>query len=90
MASHISNGLQKVVNMNGAATDNEKLKDLSKDTTNYDESKHKMTTDWGNKVSNTDHWLAVSTDDKYGPSLLEDGHGREKVISISSTFGRQH
>ncbi len=65
--------------MNGAATDNPKLADLAKDTTNYDDSKHKMTTDWGNKISNTDDWLAVTTDDTYGPGLLEDGHGREKV-----------
>jgi len=79
MASTSSNGLQKVVNMNGAATDNPKLADLAKDTTNYDDSKHKMTTDWGNKISNTDDWLAVTTDDTYGPGLLEDGHGREKV-----------
>ena len=79
MASPNGNGLQKVVDMDGAATDNPKLADLAKDTTNYDESKHKMTTDWGSKISNTDHWLAVSTEDRYGPGLLEDGHGREKV-----------
>ena len=79
MAPSLSSGLQKVINTDGAATPNPKLADLSRDTTNYDQSKDKMTTDWGNKVSNTDHWLAVSTDDSYGPSLLEDGHGREKV-----------
>lgn len=65
--------------MDGSATENAKLSDLAKDTTNYDESRHKMTTDWGNKVSNTDHWLAATTEDRQGPGLLEDGHGREKV-----------
>ena len=79
MTSTLANGLQKVINMDGAAEQNPKLADLAKDTVNYDESKHKMTTDWGNKVSNTDHWLSASTDDRYGPALLEDGHGREKV-----------
>lgn len=79
MASSIANGMQKIVNMDGAATQNPKLADLAKDTTNYDASQHKMTTDWGNKVSNTDHWLTASSEDLIGPSLLEDNHAREKV-----------
>lgn len=55
MASTVANGMQKVVQMDGAASQNPKLADLAKDTTHYDSSKHKMTTDFGTKVSNTDH-----------------------------------
>ena len=81
MASTVASGLQKVVNMNGAATDNPKLADMSKDMVNSEDTNARITTDWGQKVSNTDHWLSVSTEDKYGATLLEDGHGREKVSS---------
>ena len=79
MASTVANGLSKAINMNGGATDNPKLADMAKDTVDSADTNARLTTDWGNKVSNTDHWLAVSNDDRYGPSLLEDGHGREKV-----------
>ena len=66
--------------MDGAASNNPKLAQLSQDTVNYDASQNaRLTTDFGTKVNNTDHWLSVSTEDHYGPSLLEDGHGREKV-----------
>ena len=80
MASTLASGLQQVVNMDGAATDNPKLAQLSQHTVNYDASQNaRLTTDFGAKVSNTDHWLSVSTEDRYGPALLEDDHGREKV-----------
>lgn len=80
MASTLASGLQQIVNMDGAASDNPKLAQLSQHTVNYDASQNaRITTDFGTKVSNTDHWLSVSTDDHYGPTLLEDGHGREKV-----------
>lgn len=79
MAPSLQDSLSKVVNMNGGASQNAKVADLAKDTTDYDGSEYKMTTDWGNKVNNTDHWLSVSTEERQGPSLLEDGHGREKV-----------
>lgn len=77
MASTISNGLQKV--MNGAASQNPKLADISTDIKESHDSNARLTTDWGSKVSDTDHWLTVSTEDQYGPALLEDGHAREKV-----------
>lgn len=77
MASTISNGLQKV--MDSTASQNSKLADLSKETKDSHDSNAKLTTDWGSKVSDTDHWLTVSTEDQYGPALLEDGHAREKV-----------
>lgn len=79
MASTISSGLQKVANMTGAQT-NAKLADLARDTHDYSEDKTaRITTDFGTKISNTDDWLTVSTDDHAGPALLEDFHGREKV-----------
>ena len=82
MASTVANGLQKAVNMTGAATENPKLADMARDTIDSGDTNARITTDWGNKVSNTDHWLAVSNEDRYGPSLLEDGHGREKVSIV--------
>ena len=77
MASTFSNGLLNVVD--GAASQNPKLADISKDTKDSYNSSARLATDWGSLVSNTDHWLSVSTEDQYGPSLLEDGHAREKV-----------
>jgi len=41
--------------------------------------KARITSDWGTKQTNTDDWLSVSTEDKLGPSLLEDGFAREKI-----------
>ena len=43
----------------------------------------RITTDYGVKQSNTDDWLKVVREDKTGPMLLEDPHGREKVESHS-------
>lgn len=39
----------------------------------------RITSDFGTKQSNTDDWLRVNSEDKIGPSLLEDGFGREKI-----------
>ncbi|CAM1505032.1 Fc.00g106690.m01.CDS01 [Cosmosporella sp. VM-42] len=39
----------------------------------------RITTDYGVKQSNTDDWLKVHREDKTGPMLLEDPHGREKI-----------
>ena len=77
MASTLSNGLHKV--MDGAASQNPKLADVSKETKDSHNSNARLAMDWGSFVSNTDHWLSVSTEDQYGPSLLEDGHAREKA-----------
>ncbi|KAM0800276.1 catalase-like domain-containing protein [Usnea florida] len=38
--------------------------------------------DWGSLASHADHWLSVSTEDRYGLLLLEDGHAREKIHRI--------
>lgn len=79
MASTVSSGLQKVTNTDGPATNNPKLADIAKDTYNTEDTNTRITTDFGRKVGDTDHWLSVSTEDRYGPALLEDTHGREKV-----------
>lgn len=50
-----------------------------------DNNAARIITDWGNKVSNTDHWLAISNDDRYRPSLLEHGHRRELVNHLCLT-----
>ncbi|KAG5938253.1 catalase A [Claviceps monticola] len=39
----------------------------------------RITSDFGTKQSNTDHWLTVTSNDKTGPMLLEDSFGREKI-----------
>ena len=68
------------MNKDGDAMDNLKLAQIAQHITNYDATRNaRITTDWGQKVSNTDNWLSASTEDHCGPSLLEDGHAREKV-----------
>lgn len=42
-------------------------------------SNQPMTTDYGIKVSDPDHWLRVVDEKRTGPSLLEDPIAREKV-----------
>lgn len=79
MASTISTGLKKVTNMNGPGSSNAKLDNLARDTYDSTDKNARICTDWGQKVSNTDHWLSVSNEDRIGPALMEDGHGREKV-----------
>ena len=49
------------------------------DTIDSHDTNARITTDWGEKIGNTDHWLAISNEDRYGSTLLEDGHGREKI-----------
>lgn len=47
----------------------------------------RITSDYGVKQNNTDHWLRVNSEDQTGASLLEDAFGREKVCySIYRSF----
>jgi len=62
----------------GPVSNDEKLMDLARDTTNIHISTP-FTTDHGTKVSNTDNWLRVVDHSQTGPSLLEDQIAREKV-----------
>lgn len=57
----------------------DKIADLSKDTKEATDNTH-ITSDYGVKEpSNPDHWLSVSSEDRQGPSLIEDPFSREKV-----------
>ncbi|KAF1998615.1 catalase [Amniculicola lignicola CBS 123094] len=56
-----------------------KVADLSAATKDVGDKSHRITTDFGVKQTNTDHWLTVSSEDHTGPTLLEDSHGREKI-----------
>lgn len=59
--------------------EDKKSVDLIKDIHNYNDSSNRITTDFGVKQTNTDDWLRVATEDKTGPSLLEDHAAREKI-----------
>ncbi|KAJ5309101.1 hypothetical protein PENANT_c020G10551 [Penicillium antarcticum] len=56
-----------------------KFADLKKDTVELN-GKQNMTTDYGIKISDPDHWLRVADEQKTGPSLLEDQIAREKIM----------
>lgn len=59
----------------------DKIADLQKDTVEPTQDT-RLTSDYGVKQNNTDHWLSVATEDRQGPALLEDPFGREKVSSF--------
>ncbi len=61
----------------------DKIGDLERNTRDGDKNSH-MTSDFGVRQSNTDDWLRVVSDDKTGPSLLEDVFGREKVRNATT------
>ena len=80
MSSVISQGLHKAQDTLAAATEtNGKVHDLHRDMRNGEDPHARITTDFGVRITNTDDWLSVSTEDHLGPSLLEDTHGREKI-----------
>lgn len=57
----------------------DKIADLSKDTKEPTDKTH-LTSDYGVKLpSDPEHWLSVSSEDRQGPSLIEDPFSREKV-----------
>lgn len=55
-----------------------KQDDLARDTIQLS-GVQPMTTDYGIKISDPDHWLRVVDAQHNGPSLLEDPIAREKV-----------
>lgn len=80
MASSIlGNVSEKVKNM--AGEQNKKIAQLSANTKDVNDDSHRITSDYGVKQNDTDHWLAAVSEDKQGPQLLEDPFGREKVRS---------
>ena len=63
-------------------TANAKIKDLQSDIVDVTKSSVKMTSDYGAKIPDTDHWLKVvdpNGPNGQGPALLEDQFSREKV-----------
>lgn len=64
-----------------ASAEHGKFRDMEKDTIELNGKQH-MTTDYGIKISDPDHWLRVGNNKNTGPSLLEDQIAREKVRSI--------
>jgi hypothetical protein len=63
---------------------NDKIKQMSYDMKEPSPKSH-FTTNTGMGVDNTDVRLKVAND-KQGPSVLQDHHGREKVIKYTSDF----
>ena len=59
-----------------------KLAQLSADTKDVNDPSYRITSDYGVKQHDTDHWLAAVSEDKQGPQLLEDPFGREKVRQL--------
>lgn len=80
MASQILGSIsEKAKNMAGGQ--NKKVAQLSAETKDVHDGSYRITSDYGVKQNDTDHWLAVTSEDKQGPQLLEDPFGREKVRS---------
>ncbi|KAL5333297.1 catalase A [Aspergillus crustosus] len=79
MATTVAAGLQKAQQaVQDTATKNKKLVDLESDTVNA-HTNHPQATDHGVLISDPDHWLRVSNEQRAGPSLLEDQIAREKI-----------
>jgi len=56
-----------------------KVAQLAADTKDVHDKSWRITSDYGVKQTNTDHWLTVASEDHTGPMLLEDPFGREKI-----------
>ncbi|KAL4939676.1 hypothetical protein BDV06DRAFT_198365 [Aspergillus oleicola] len=79
MATTVAAGLQKAQQtVQDTATKNKKLVDLEPDTVTQHSSQH-QTTDHGVGITDPDHWLRVSNEQRSGPMLLEDQIAREKI-----------
>ncbi|KAK5009453.1 catalase 1 [Cryomyces antarcticus] len=101
MTQAISSGLEKAQKaLNGGSSGSgKKIDQLASVTKDVHDDSHRITSDFGTKQTNTDDWLRVVTEDKIGPSLLEDAFGRSitnafqnvwsmlEVLELSSAFG---
>lgn len=77
MASLIAESVKSAKNAVMGST-GDKIADLSKDTKEPTDKTH-LTSDYGVKLPNPEHWLSFSSEDRQGPSLIEDPFSREKV-----------
>lgn len=83
MTSKVAEGLQRVKELvENMQPGEQKVVDLARDTTDVNGCLP-FTTDHGVKVSDTDFWLRLASENQTGPSLLEDQIAREKVSSTS-------
>lgn len=88
MQQVVSDGLSKAqqtvnkgldyANSGVAGTQSAKIKDLERDMRDT-HSSQPITTDFGQRVANTENWLKVASDKTTGPHLLEDHIAREKI-----------
>ncbi|KAF3769698.1 hypothetical protein M406DRAFT_105038 [Cryphonectria parasitica EP155] len=78
MASLIPDSLQQAAQKVIMGSNGDKIADLGKNTIEPGKDTH-LTSDWGVKQPNADHWLSISNDQHTGPSLLEDPFSREKI-----------
>lgn len=82
MASQIlGNMAEKAKTLTGEKST--KVAQLAADTKDVHDKNWRITSDFGVKQTNTDDWLKVASEDRTGPSLLEDHFAREKVHSKS-------
>lgn len=65
--------------VNEIATTNQKTLDMYPNTVNVHQDTKTMTTDFGTKINDADHWLKITGAKGPGPSLLEDQIARERV-----------
>lgn len=76
--------------INDVTTTNEKTIEMWPNTVDIKKKEHRMTTDAGVGIQDTDHWLkVVGEDGKNGPSLLEDQIAREKITRCEKTCSTQ-
>ncbi|KAF2196674.1 catalase-domain-containing protein [Delitschia confertaspora ATCC 74209] len=82
MASQIlAAGLQKVaVDATHSPEKSKKIAQLCPHIKDSMDKKARITSDYGVKETETDHWLKVVNEDKTGPALLEDPFAREKIM----------
>lgn len=86
MTSKVAEGLQRVKELvENMQPGEQKVADLARDTTDVNGCLP-FTTDHGVKVSNTDFWLRLASENQTGPSLLEDQIAREKVSPTSLVY----
>ncbi|EAA26998.1 catalase-1 [Neurospora crassa OR74A] len=79
MSNIISQAGQKAKEALTSAPSSKKVDDLKNEFKETDKSA-RLTTDYGVKQTTADDWLRIVSDDKIGPSLLEDPFARERIM----------
>jgi len=79
MASEILHSATEKIKGTVSGQNSKKIALLQADTKDVHDKNWRITSDFGTKQANTDHWLTVVNDDHTGPMLLEDQFAREKI-----------